>query len=104
MNSFILDENDFPRLVDLTEYYQWQKALPEDIKTGIGFTLALDKVEGVCVSTVYLGIDHGYGNGPPVLWETMVFCEGKNDQDFERSTSRKDALKVHRRFCEKYIG
>lgn len=103
MDNYILDENDCPRLADLQEYYRWQKALPDDIKTGIGFTLARDEVEGVCVSTVYLGIDHGYGDGPPVLWETMVFCEGENDQDCERASNRKEALEVHRRFCEKYI-
>lgn len=25
------------------------------------------------VSTVFLGLDHGYGFGPPVLFETMIF-------------------------------
>jgi hypothetical protein len=104
MICYILDENDCPRLAGLTEYYQWKKALPDDIQTGFGFTLACEEAEGVCVSTVYLGADHGYGDGPPVLWETMVFCEGEHDQDFERATSRKDALETHRRFVEKYIG
>lgn len=28
--------------------------------------------EGVVVSTIFLGIDHAYGGGPPVLFETMV--------------------------------
>jgi len=31
------------------------------------------------VSTVFLGLDHAWGNGPPVLFETMVFggpCDG----------------------------
>jgi CTP:molybdopterin cytidylyltransferase MocA len=28
---------------------------------------------GVTVSTVFLGIDHSFGHGPPVLFETMVF-------------------------------
>ena len=26
------------------------------------------------VSTVFLGMDHGWGQGPPVLFETMVFA------------------------------
>lgn len=25
------------------------------------------------VSTVWLGLDHGYGGGPPIIFETMVF-------------------------------
>ncbi len=36
-------------------------------------------LDGVSVSTVFLGLDHGYGNGPPVLFESMVFggeCDG----------------------------
>lgn len=35
--------------------------------------VALDEVEGLRVSTVHLVIDHGFGDGAPVLWETMVF-------------------------------
>lgn len=31
---------------------------------------------GVRVSTVFLGIDHSFGSGPPVLWETMTFAGG----------------------------
>lgn len=29
--------------------------------------------DGRWVSTVFLGIDHGFGSGPPLLFETMVF-------------------------------
>ena len=28
------------------------------------------------ISTVYLGLDHGWGMGPPFIWETMVFHGG----------------------------
>ena len=36
-----------------------------------------DPVGGIAVSisTVFLGIDHAYDGGAPVLWETMVFQE-----------------------------
>ena len=38
----------------------------------------------VYVSTVFLGLDHGYTvDGPPVLFETMVFS-GQFDQEQER--------------------
>jgi len=103
MRNYILDENDIPKQVELMEYYSWKKSLPDDIQTGIGFTLARDEKDGVCISTVYLGTDHGYGSGPPVLWETMVFCEGDDDQYCERATSRSEALQVHKRFCETYL-
>ena len=36
--------------------------------------VADDMVNGVRVSTVFLGLDHNFGReGPPILFETMVF-------------------------------
>lgn len=37
--------------------------------------MAFDKINGFDVSTVWLGINHAYSfdNGPPLLFETMVF-------------------------------
>lgn len=29
--------------------------------------------EGISVSTVFLSLDHQWGHGPPILYETMVF-------------------------------
>jgi hypothetical protein len=58
----------------------------------------------VQVSTVFLGIDHQFGKGPPVLWETMVFHElpgQRRDEspDFgdlqRRYASHEDALRGH---------
>lgn len=46
------------------------------------------------VSTVFLGLDHGWDGGPPVLWETMVF--GLGDQEISRRyRSRHDAEVGH---------
>lgn len=30
------------------------------------------------VSTVWLGLDHNFGDGPPILFETMIFAKGTN--------------------------
>lgn len=38
------------------------------------------------VSTVFLGIDHSFGDGPPVLWETMIFG-GPLDQEQDRCSA-----------------
>ncbi len=35
--------------------------------------VGLDTVGDKRVSTVFLGLDHQYGDGPPLLFETMVF-------------------------------
>ena len=37
--------------------------------------VALTRVGPYCVSTVFLGIDHQWGDGPPLLFETMVYFE-----------------------------
>lgn len=52
--------------------------------------------DGAWVSTVFLGIDHAFGDGPPVLWETMIFGGPHNDYQ-ERYTSYEDALAGHER-------
>jgi hypothetical protein len=31
------------------------------------------------ISTIFLGIDHGFGNGEPILFETMIFGFDEND-------------------------
>jgi hypothetical protein len=38
-----------------------------------GRHVALSIQGDVNVSTVFLGLDHSFGHGPPVLFETMVF-------------------------------
>ena len=57
--------------------------------------VARDKIsDDVEVSTVFLGMDHSFGSGPPVLWETMVFG-GPLDQEEERYTCRRAAELGH---------
>lgn len=43
------------------------------------------------VSTVFLGIDHAFGSGPPVLWETMVFAKEGWSETRQRRYSSKAA-------------
>lgn len=58
-------------------------------------TVAQTRTAGGCVSTVWLGIDHGWGLGDPVLWETMTFgVPGWADYQ-ARYTSREQALAGH---------
>lgn len=53
------------------------------------------------VSTVFLGLNHNWGDGPPLIWETMVF-KGRLDQEQDRcSGSRADALAMHLRMVER---
>jgi hypothetical protein len=58
----------------------------------------------VRVSTVFLGLDHGHGPGPPLFFETMVF--GKDDYEEEmdnltrRYTTLDEARAGHREVVE----
>jgi len=46
------------------------------------------------VSTVFLGLNHQWGEGPPLIYQTMV-SGGSLDQAQERYSSREDALIGH---------
>lgn len=57
---------------------------------------------GVCVSTVFLGVDHGHGDGAPVLFETMVFDVNKDVVFTERYCTYEQAETGHQILLEKY--
>lgn len=45
--------------------------------------VAVDSFGPITVSTVFLGLDHNFGSGAPILFETMVFggpLDGKEDR------------------------
>jgi len=58
--------------------------------------VALDKdvAPGAEVSTVFLGLDHAFGDGPPVLFETMVFG-GPLDGEQDRYCTWDEAVAGH---------
>jgi hypothetical protein len=47
------------------------------------------------VSTIFLGVDHGFGVGPPLLWETLVHDSNSADRIIARYTSYEDACAGH---------
>lgn len=52
----------------------------------------------VMVSTVFLGLNHNYGTGAPLLWETMILG-GPLDGSQWRWSSREAALTGHAEAC-----
>jgi hypothetical protein len=54
----------------------------------------------VYVSTVFLGLDHQFGSGPPLLFETMVFG-GTLDQEQERYLTWAEAEQGHKEMVER---
>jgi hypothetical protein len=66
--------------------------------------VAYDERDGVRVSTIFLGIDHGFGmDGPPVLFETRVFG-GQHDQMQIRYGTWAAAEAGHREICARVFG
>ena len=59
--------------------------------------VALTQVGPYEISTVWLGIDHGFGRGRPLIFETMVFAspEFKHDMDCRRWHTEAEALAGH---------
>ena len=57
------------------------------------------------VSTVFLGVDYAF-QGPPVVWETMVFDEDKDRWEeiaIDRcSGNREQAEAMHEAMCKKH--
>ncbi len=88
MDEYILDADGNPvPCDDVLEWAKWFQGADRCVaKTEIS--------DGVNVSTVFLGLDHNFMGGTPVLWETMIFG-GPHDQYCDRYTSREDALRGH---------
>jgi hypothetical protein len=79
--------------------------------------IRIDLIGDWFISTVFLGLDHGYGDPDdpeyrPVLFETMIFWQGEegkcphpelhNDQD--RYTSTQDAILGHAFMVDKVVA
>lgn len=50
---------------------------------------------GERVSTVFLGVDHQFGDGPPLLFESMVFNSDRFDGDMIRYSTWEEAEAGH---------
>lgn len=48
---------------------------------GVDRRVALDEIDDIRISTVFLGLDHNYSSyGPPLLFETMVFISDDSER------------------------
>jgi hypothetical protein len=58
--------------------------------------------DGRWVSTVFLWINHQWGDGPPILFETGARCGGKI-VICERYSTRQEADAGHIKWCKTYL-
>lgn len=61
-------------------------------------------LNGYWVSTIFIGIDHAWGNGPPMIFESMVFTSDKDMRsvDMMRYSTEVDARIGHELLCQKW--
>jgi hypothetical protein len=62
-------------------------------------SVARTEIGARVVSTVWLGLDHGLGDGPPMIFETMVFGPDGESEDCERYSTEAEALAGHGAMC-----
>ena len=84
---YVLDDNNVPILEDADKFVKW-------IIEPKNRRIAETKVGAKIVSTVFLGIDHGFDGGPPVLFETIVFG-GEGSSYMQRYCTYEGALEGH---------
>ena len=60
--------------------------------------------DGKRVSTVFLGLNHNWGEGAPLIFETMVFPSETewDDLDMDRYSTEKEAIKGHKKMVKKW--
>lgn len=77
---------------DLLEWAKWYETADR--------TVSKTERPGYTVSTVFLGLDHRYlGDGPPLLFETMIFG-GNHDQYQSRCSTWEEAEAMHAKAVE----
>lgn len=57
--------------------------------------LRQDQIGFYFLSTVWTGIDRGFGEGPPLIFETMVFGPGNWGEEQRLYSSEQEALAGH---------
>ena len=90
-DKYILDGKTPVPVGDITEWGRWFETA--DRKVGD------DTVGDARVSTVVLGLDHNFGVGRPLLFETMIFG-GERDQEQERYSTWEEAEARHKEIVE----
>ena len=88
-DRYVLDDNNIAHEEpDLMKWATWFEAADRRVD--------VTQVGEHQVSTVFLGLNHQYGNGPPLLFETRVIKgDSGEDLDMMRYTTHAQALAGH---------
>ena len=90
--NYILEGHEPVKVADILTWGRWFETADRHVaKTTIS-----DEIK---VSTVFLGMDHSFGHGPPLLFETMIFG-GEHDQYCDRYETWEQAEAGHQKAVE----
>lgn len=87
----LVDKKPIP--CSLEEYGYWESIHERRI--------SLTNLGSVDVSTVFLGIDHQFGEGKPILFETCIFG-GEREGEITRYHTYDEALEGHKKIVESF--
>lgn len=107
MGTYILKDKIAYPCPDLEQWTNWMGENPSDR------IVAKTRIGELMISTVFLGFDHNFLGGEPMLFETMIFDEGDEGdstpfegsehgffEHMKRDSSWADATVTHRKACE----
>lgn len=89
MSNYILKGKKPVLIKDVLEWARWFETAKRHV--------AKDDVGKIRVSTVFLGIDHNFAGGTPILFETMIFGSKKHEGYQERYCTWQEAEEGHKR-------
>lgn len=88
--KYILNEAGEPVAVQgLSTWAEWFESSGDQRRVG------RDQIGDSLVSTVFLSLDHSFGDGPPILWETLVIGGKLGGQSDRCAGSREQAEAMH---------
>lgn len=98
LETYILNVNHIPMPIgDMIRWGQWMETADLHLALTEGVIRLDGQRWGVSrISTVFLGLDHAFNGGPPILFETMVF-DGPLDGLQLRYRSWDEAVATHDR-------
>ncbi len=75
---------------------EWSKLIEEKHSNPEGrWRIGKDRIGESEVSTVWLGLNHNYGAGPPLIFETLVFG-GELADEMDRYSTEREAQLGHK--------
>ena len=92
---YILDQNNNP--VPVNDVMEWAKTFDREARVVNKTTTS----QGHYVSTVFLGLDHSWTEDKVLLFETMIFSEDKDVDEYqERYSTWKEAEEGHNKIVQ----